>query len=104
MIRNAIDPSYIFNPSYRNYVSKTELGTNINPPKMRNPDPGSNQRKTIFFSYYDKPSANFHLFPNENTTFIKVYEPPAKPATSKLLRNMERKASQVKNKLLPTYE
>lgn len=98
------NPNILQNPTYSAYVSQRELGTNINQPKMPK-QPLDNQRKTIFFSYYDSTVRNSHLNPNLSTTFVKYYDPySVKPATSTLLRGIERKASQFKNTLKPYYE
>ncbi len=97
------NPPFVVNLSYRDYVSQKEMNQNKNQPRMPKRDL-NNLRKTQFFNYYDSTVRNSHLHPILRTSFIKVYTPPKTPAKSKLLNNIERNASQVQNKLLPSWE
>lgn len=98
------NPNILENPTYSAYVSQKENGKNLNQPQMPK-RPLDNQRKTIFFSYYDSTVRNSHLHPRDTTTFIKYFDPySVKPATSTLLDGIQRKASKLQNKLLPTWE
>lgn len=97
-----MNPSFITNPEYRDYVSEKEKSKGRGK-KIRNYQ-DDNQRKTIFFNYYDTLVKNSHLYPREKTNFIKPYTPPKKPSTSQLLKGIDYKYSGIPNKLQPTWE
>jgi len=102
----ATNPPFITNLSYRDYVSEKELKqSKYNIPRVPTQTREVyTSRKTPFFNYYDSTVRNSHLHPSLRTTFIKVYTPPKKPAKSQLLNDIDRKASRVPNKLLPSWE
>lgn len=97
-----MEPSYIANPEYRNYVSNKEKTNGKG--KISNTYVKGQEPKMTFFTYYDSVVKNSHLYPTDRTTFIKVYTPPKKPATSTLLNNIEKKYKNLPNKILPTWQ
>ena len=98
-----MNPPFITNLTYQDYVSEKELNQNKEQPKMPKRDL-NNLRKTPFFNYYDSVVKNSHLFPVIKINNIKVYEPPKKPALSQLLKPFEMRASQIPNKILPRWD
>lgn len=91
---SAINPGVVYNPTYKAYVSQRVLDEGKFMTKFERADL-TNNRKTIFFSYYDSTVANSHLNPHDITTFIKPYTPPAKPSKDKLLNNYAKKVSKI---------
>jgi len=99
-----INPSFISNLAYKNYVSQKEL--NISGKKLHTPKRDTTNIKTPSFSYYDSVVKNGHLYPEYpiKVSFMKVYEPPKKPARSVLLQNIQERTSKIPNKMLPRWE
>lgn len=95
-----LNPSYITNPEYRQYVSfkNKEIGSKLSVKRDSN-----NDRKTIFFNYYDSVVRNSHLNPREKTNFIQYYIQPPIIKKSALLHNIDKKAN-IPNKILPLWE
>lgn len=97
------NPEIIQNPTYQAYVNTKTLGENINAPKFYNKTEPINRSNR--FTYYDSTVTNSRLHPRDVKTAMKVYDPYAyPPATSTILRGIEKRANAIKDKLLPVFQ
>lgn len=98
-----MNPSFINNPEYRDYISQSEKRSGTGPKIKNIVNENNTGRETIYFKYYDSVFKNSHLYPIEKTNFIKPYEQPQKLSSSKLLKSIQ-KTSSVPYKLMPIWQ